>query len=73
MLDSTLNKPDTNEEHANEIDINDVKISKLPSFFANLRDIFIYLCTDLTTLVMLIVAIYLSLLYLGHLYLFPQV
>ena len=44
MLDSTLNKPDTNEEHANEIDINDVKISKLPSFFANLRDIFIYLC-----------------------------
>ena len=44
MLDSTLNKPDTNEEQINEVDINDVKISKLPSFFANLRDIIIYLC-----------------------------
>lgn len=47
MLDSTLNKPDTNEGLNKEIDINDVKISKVPSFFENLKDIFIYLCVSL--------------------------
>lgn len=47
MLDSTLNKPDTNEGLNNEIDINDVKISKVPSFFSNLRDIFVYLVISL--------------------------
>ena len=47
MLDSTLNKPDTNEGLNKEIDINDVKISKVPSLFENLKDIFIYLCVSL--------------------------
>lgn len=47
MLDNTLNKPDTNEGLNNEIDINDVKISKVPIFFNYLKDIVVYLFISL--------------------------
>ena len=52
MLDNTLNKPDTNEVldknvSINNIDINDVKISKLPYIFRSIKDAFIYLIISL--------------------------
>lgn len=47
MLDNTLNKPDTNEVLNTDIDINDVKISKLPNFFKSLKEAFIYLIISL--------------------------
>ena len=47
MLDNTLNKPDTNEVLNTDIDIKDVKISKLPNFFKSLKEAFIYLIISL--------------------------